>query len=136
MGMERKLSGINGTYFYKSFRTIILIVPFQKPLCLDSLDASLINNCRNPVIACQTSTMDNDSSNMTEIVLFDKYLPQTDVSDIVGYYNLQASGSNYFKRADIATTTHAEFQPDITFSPYDNNFLCHFIVIPQAKNFH
>jgi hypothetical protein len=36
---------------------------FTAPFCLDSLDPSSINHCRNPLISCQYGESDNDTSN-------------------------------------------------------------------------
>ncbi len=46
---------------------------FTTPVKLDGLDPSLTNLCRNPSISCQTNNTDNDSANLTEVVLFEKY---------------------------------------------------------------
>ena len=65
--------------------------PFTIPIKLDSIDGSALNNSRNPVISCQYNTTDNDSSNVTEMVLFDKYLPAENRYDIAGFYNLKST---------------------------------------------
>ncbi len=96
---------------------------FTSPKCLDSLDASAIKLCRNPVIVCQVNNLDNDSSNLSEIVSFEKYLPATNNYDIIGYYNQQAIGSSHFKPLNFAVTSDNELQPDLTFNSFDNNFL-------------
>jgi len=48
--------------------------PFTTPVCLDSLDSTGINKNRNPKITCQFSIADNDSSNLTEIILAEKWI--------------------------------------------------------------
>jgi hypothetical protein len=89
---------------------------FTRPICLDSLDASLIGKCRNPVISCQASSTDNDSTNLTEVILFEKYPASQNSSDIVGFFNQQAVGSNYFKPLTVAASSHVEKQPCITYN--------------------
>ena len=46
--------------------------PFTNPIRIDNLDPNDSNLCRNPSIACQYNNVDNDSSNMTEVILFEK----------------------------------------------------------------
>ena len=96
--------------------------PFVKPVCLDSLDGSLINNCRKPVIALQSGNFDNDSSNMTEVIVFEKFSHQSNTADLMGYYNLQSAGSGYFKKANIAVTQDNEIEPDISFNQFSRDF--------------
>ncbi len=97
--------------------------PFTTPVQLDALDASALNMCRNPVIACQVNNTDNDSANLTEVVLFEKYKPSSDDYDVTGFYNLQAVTTSHFRPLSIATTTNNELQPDINFNPYNVTFI-------------
>lgn len=97
--------------------------PFTTPRSLDSLYVVLINQCRNPVIACQISDADNDSANITQVVLFEKYKPSAHDYDITGFYNLQAASKNNFRILNLASTASRELQPDISFNPFDSTFM-------------
>jgi len=97
--------------------------PFTIPVCLDSLDPNSINKVRNPVIACQVNDVDNDSSNLTEVVLFDKYDPSNHKYDVSGYYNLQATNHTNFKKLNISNSAHYTCQPSINFNPFDSTFM-------------
>jgi len=97
--------------------------PFTKAVCLDSLDSSAINKVRNPINACQYNNADNDSANLTEVVLFEKYKPSGGDYDVTGFYNLQATTTSHFRPLSIAATTNNELQPDINFNPYSSAFM-------------
>jgi hypothetical protein len=97
--------------------------PFTKAVCLDSLYPSAINNVRNPVIACQNNEADNDSSNLTEVLLFEKYLPSTQEFTIAGLYNKKATVSDNFQPFTIDASVNNKLQPDICFNPFDSTFI-------------
>ncbi len=97
--------------------------PFTVPVCLDSLDPSAINKSRNPVISCQFNDVNNDSSNLTEVIMFEKYLPGTNSYDLQGYYNLQATNSNYFRNFSASPSQNYKIHPDINFNPYNSTFM-------------
>jgi hypothetical protein len=97
--------------------------PFTTPVELDNLDPSAYGNARNPAIACQYNNVDNDSSNLTEVVLFDKYIPTIQTYDITGYYNLQAANHSHFQKLIISNSAHNNFQPSINFNPFDSTFM-------------
>ena len=97
--------------------------PFTTPVQLDALDPSDLNMCRNPTIACQYNNADNDSANLTEVVLFEKYKPASGDYDVMGYYNLQAATTSHFRPLNIAATANNEIQPDISFNPYNSKFM-------------
>lgn len=97
--------------------------PFSKAICLDSLNPTMNNKVRNPSIACQISDMDNDSTNLSEIVLFEQFNSENSSYDITGFYNLQTTTSGYFKPLTISTTTNIKLQPDICFNPYSSDFM-------------
>lgn len=97
--------------------------PFTTPINLDSLNPVNINKCKNPTIACQYNNVDNDSSNLTEVVLFDKYNQSNQKYDLTGYYNLQATNHSKFKKLIISDSLHNNIQPDINFNPYDSTFM-------------
>lgn len=96
---------------------------FTKPVNLDSLDPVNINLCRNPSLACQYNNIDNDSSDLTQIVLFDKYDPSSQKYDITGYYNLQATNHSNFKKLNLSNSAHYNCQPSINFNPFDSTFM-------------
>jgi Secretion system C-terminal sorting domain len=99
---------------------------FTNPINLDSLYAGNINKCRNPSIACQYNNTDNDSANLTEVVLFDKYDPSNQTYDITGCYNLQAANHVNFKKLNISNSAHNNSQPSINFNPFDSTFMVTF----------
>ena len=96
---------------------------FTSPVQLDVLDPSLTNLCRNPVIACQANNIDNDSTNLSEVVLFEKYNDATADYDITGFYNKKAATGTYFNKVNVAATGHNEMQPDIAFNEFDSSFV-------------
>jgi hypothetical protein len=106
---------------------------FTKPVCIDSLDPSSINKVRNPVIACQYNNVDNDSANLTEVVLFEKYKPASENYDITGFYNVQATTTSHFKPLNIAATSNNELQPDISFNPYNSTFMMTYFDSTEKK---
>jgi len=97
--------------------------PFTTPIKLDGLDTSLLNLCRNPVISCQANNADNDSTNLTEVILFEKFNTGTGDYDVCGFYNKKAASGNTFKGLKIAASINNELQPDIRFNPYDSTFM-------------
>jgi Secretion system C-terminal sorting domain len=97
--------------------------PFTTPINIDGLDPAIVNQCQNPAIACQYNAVDNDSSNLTEVIMFEKYKPSISRYDIGAYYNLQACSSTYFKPMTVTDPTHVNLQPDLAFNPYDSTFM-------------
>jgi hypothetical protein len=97
--------------------------PFTTPLLIDSLDAATANKVSNPAIACQHNGVDNDSSNLTEVVLFEKYQPATQNFNIAGFYNKRATSSGNFHPFSINASGNNKIQPDIAFNPYDSTFM-------------
>ena len=96
---------------------------FSSPNMLDSIDSTNINMCRNPVIACQYNDIDNDSLNITEIVLFENYLPESNNYDIIGLYNMKPTNTNYFKKFILDSSPNNKQQPSIKFNPFDSTFM-------------
>jgi hypothetical protein len=66
--------------------------------------------------------VDNDSSNLTQVVLFEKYSPSASNYNLSGCYNLQATSSNHFKTLNVVINNDNDIEPDITFNPFDDNF--------------
>lgn len=96
--------------------------PFTPPVCLDSLSPQNIEMCRNPVIACQVSNSDNDSANITEVVVFEKFIEATNSWELAGCYNLQSTTSRYFQTFDITDNNDLLFQPDLAFNSENDSF--------------
>ena len=96
---------------------------YTRPVCIDSLDPSAINLCRNPVIACQYNDTDNDSANLTTVILYEQYDPVNDRFDVKGVYNLQSTLTSCFKPLSFTNPEHENLQPDIAFNPYTSNFM-------------
>jgi hypothetical protein len=96
--------------------------PFTKPVCLDSLDTSAINKMRKPIISCQFSGADNDSANLTEVVMAEKQLSLNNY-DTRGFYNLQATTSNHFNEFALSSSQNNKTEPDISFNPYSSSFM-------------
>jgi len=97
--------------------------PFTSPFLVDNLDTSITNRASTPKIACQNNAADNDSSNLTEVVLFEKYLPTTYNFNLAGFYNKKATASNYFQKFTIDASANNKLQPDICFNAFDSTFI-------------
>jgi len=96
--------------------------PFTNPVCLDSLDSSGINKMKKPVIACQFSGADNDSANLSEVILAEKQLSLNNY-DTRGFYNLQATTSNHFNEFTLSSSSNNKTEPDISYNPYSSTFM-------------
>ena len=96
---------------------------YTTPLCIDSLDVSIYNKCRNPKIACQYGDFNNDSSNLTTVIIFETYDSITGWNKIKGFYNLQSTLSSHFKPFSLTDSNHNCRTPDIAFNPYDFTFM-------------
>ena len=97
--------------------------PFTQPALLDSLDESTANNASNPVIACQNNGVDNDSSNLTEIVLFEKHVAAANSFKVAGVYNKKATNSVNFRKFSLSASGDNTSQPDVVFNAYDSTFI-------------
>jgi hypothetical protein len=106
---------------------------FTTPFCLDSLDPSNINLCRNPLITCQYGEMDNDDSNLTSLILFENYNSATYTSDIIGYYNKQSTLTNNFQPFSFPNPSPNNVQPDVAFNPYNSTFMATYFVSNDHK---
>jgi len=95
---------------------------FTVPLLVDSLIMGAMNNVRNPAIACQFSNYDNDSSDFTEIILFDTYTGGSNY-DVQGVYNIKAASGNHFIPFSLGSALDDIIQPTISFNPYDSTFM-------------
>jgi hypothetical protein len=90
---------------------------------LDGLDPSATNNAKNPAIACQYNNTDNDSLNLTEVVLFDKFIPSNNKYDIEGFYNMKSTNTNHFKQFTLNSSSDNKQEPSINFNPFDATFM-------------
>ncbi len=91
---------------------------------LDSTQASMLGNCRNPDIAVQYNNLMNDSSSITAAVVVERDWTGTGSDyDVIGFYNKNAAGSNYWKYFGIVNTSEKDNSPDMIFDPGNNNFL-------------
>lgn len=112
---------------------------FTSKVILDSINPSTANLARNPAIACQYNNVDNDSTNLTEVVLFEKYIQGENRYDIAGVYNLQAASKAAFHGMPFYPTSHNQVQADINFNPYDSSFMATFFdstgkKLPMVEN--
>ncbi len=99
------------------------LASFTTPKCLDSLDPGLIYNCRYPVISCQSGNHDNDSLDITSVILFEKKDTATGKYDVGGFYNLQSTSSDHYQPLSFTNPSHENLQPDIEFNQADSKFL-------------
>ena len=91
-----------------------------KPVCLDSLDPSGINKFRNPKIASQFSSSDNDSSNFTEVIMFEKWLsPNLER----GFY-IEATTKNHFNEFSITSSSNNKIAQYMLQNTYTYQILC------------
>lgn len=121
-----ELISINNSDFdhiYTAHSELNINGPFTNKVCLDSIDLSTINKCKNPVICCQFGGFDNDSSNMTEVILAENQDISNNYYKVVGFYNRNAATSNHFTKFNLTSTAHYETQPWINFNPYDSTFM-------------
>jgi len=120
---EQEAPGYLNYYnIYSAYSSPNFNSPFTVPIRLDSLDPATTTICRNPVVSCQHSTSDNDSSNITEVVVFEKYIPAGNRWELAGCYNLQSASSDHFNTFSISNNTNLLLQPDICFNPYNSAF--------------
>ena len=97
--------------------------PFTTPVMLDSIDPSALDKARNPSVACQYNNLDNDSSNLTEVVLFEKYIPAENKVDIDGFYNMKSTSTNHFQQFKLTFSSDNIQQPSVCFNPFDSKFI-------------
>ena len=95
---------------------------FTSPVLLDNLDPSSFNSASNPVIACQNSQINNDSSNFTEVVLFEKYRPGTNDFNIAGVFSKVSTAANNFQSFNLNASSDNILQPNICFNPFESAF--------------
>jgi hypothetical protein len=118
----KSINNSNFDHIYTAHTELNFNSQFTTPVCLDSLDPSGINKFRNPVIACQFSSSDNDSSNLTDVIMAEKQISPNNY-DIRGFYNLQATTSRHFDEFSINSGSNNKTQPDINFNPFNSTFM-------------
>ncbi len=96
---------------------------YTVPVCLDCLDPLSNNKCRRPAIATLCGNFDNDSSNITSVVVAEKYIPGSNTYDLKGFYNLQSASSQYFRQFTLSTSANNKLQPAVCFNPFDSTFV-------------
>lgn len=97
--------------------------PFTTPVCLDSLFSELTNKVRHPVVACQASNYDNEQSNLTEIIMFEKYNDSLHRSEIEGLFNTEAVTTTHFQPFSLSGPDRNAVFPEVTFNMYDSTFM-------------
>ena len=94
---------------------------FITPIYLDNV-AGIQNKCCNPKIACQSSGVNNDSTNITAVVLVERWYSNKD-NDIIGWCNKKAATTNNFWFTSVENTTGINAkQPEIKFSDFHSSF--------------
>ena len=99
---------------------------FTSPVQLDNLYPSAFNNAHHPTISCQVSSTDNAYSNLSELIVSEKYDAINNRSDIIGFMNKTAASSTNFQYTGIDTSTNYKNQPDIFFNSFDSTFMLTF----------
>jgi len=113
-------------HIYYAYSEPFFNSPFTTPLCIDSIDPSDINQSRDPVIASQYGPLDNDSSNTTTLIVFEKNNISTGKVNLKGYSSLQSSNSFYFNPFTLNNPDSQNSQPNIAFNPFDSTFIITF----------
>jgi hypothetical protein len=94
---------------------------FSTPRCLDSLDVELSGLCSKPVISAQFGDFDNDSANISELILFEKYNKDVMNHKIFGFYNLNGATKNTFHK--FLFSPENSLQPSLDFNPFNKTFI-------------
>ncbi len=96
--------------------------PFTAPFEVDKLVGSTKNVCSMPSIACQISNFDNDSSDLTTVVMLERDFNGLGSNhDVLGFVNKNMQ-SNYWERFNVLTSGNAK-QPDVVYDLVNSNFL-------------
>jgi hypothetical protein len=118
-------SSAKNAWIYTSRSSSTIDGSWIAPVNLDSLSSSMTGLCSNPSIAVQYNDTDNDSSSCTAIVLVQRdYNGDDSDNDLLGFYNKRAHYTNFWFRLDVLNSSENDMQPDITYDPGYNNFLC------------
>ena len=120
---ERNYSDTTYGHLYTAHTEPNFNSPLTNPINIDSTDVSTIGLCRNPVIACQYNNTDNDSSDLTEIVVYEKFSPSSHRFDLAGCYNIKAASGTRFQKINFSSPGIYKIHPDICFNSPGNNFM-------------
>jgi hypothetical protein len=120
---EKENAGSTTGHLYTAHSEPDFNSPFTTPVLLDSLDPLTANKVRNPSIACQVSSYDNDSLNLTEVILCDKYIPSGNTFDVTGFCNNRAVSTANFRNFKLVPGQNYMCRPAIAYNPYDSTFM-------------
>jgi hypothetical protein len=121
-------------HIYEARNTSQITSPFNTPVCLDSLSATMINLCRNPCIAVSETSTDNDSASVTAIVTVDRdYTGNGSDYDLLGFYNKRAHYTDYWYRLDVVNSSETDMYSNISYDPVNDNFLLTYLDSTNLK---
>jgi hypothetical protein len=121
-----QIAAANSTlgHIYTARTAVNIDSVWTTPVCLDSLSPTTNGFVRSPSIAGQVNNFDNDSANVTAVVVFDcARNGRTDSLDILGYYNKRADSTSFWNLFPVAATTNNELQSGIDFDISTGNFI-------------
>ncbi len=98
--------------------------PFTIPIAIDTLVGSTTNVCSYPSIACQIGFTDNDSADLTTVIMVERDFNGQQVNhDVLGFVN-KNSQSNHWERFNVLTGAASNAkQPRIVYDFVKNFFL-------------
>ncbi len=118
---RRTSSAATVGYVDYAYTTTYNYSPFTNPVQI--VYGAYSNKLRNPKIACQYNNIDNDSTNVTAVIVFERFWTNLD-NDIVGVYNKKAVQGHTWNIFSIDNSgSRNSKQPDINFDNGYNNFL-------------
>lgn len=120
-GEQNKYNTTNSGHIFFAHTEPGFNSPLTAPVCLDSLNPSWINQCRNQLISTQFTTSDNDSMNISAVVLFQKYISPS-VTELHGLYTRKAVNAGPFNHFTLNGAISNLLQSDICFNPYNSSF--------------
>ncbi len=95
---------------------------FTAPFEVDKLVGATKNVCSVPSIACQVSNFDNDSADLTTVIMLERDFNGLGSNhDVLGFVNKNSKG-DYWDRFNVLTTGNAK-QPNIIYDFINNSFL-------------
>jgi hypothetical protein len=93
------------------------------PLNLDSLFPSFLNQVCNPkIVTSQTTSTDNDSGNITALIVVERVSPGDNANSIVGFQNFSAVNGTYWYGGQIAGFGENTIEPDAVFESGNSAF--------------
>lgn len=98
--------------------------PFTTPFEVDTLVGATTNVCSFPSIACQITNTDNDSADITTVIMLERdFNGQHFNHDVLGFVN-KNSKANHWERFNVLTGSSSNAkQPNIIFDFVKNAFL-------------